>query len=96
LQAGITTKHSYVFPAGTMLSVGGFTAFYASDTGLSLSNTTGQSDLLDPFGNTLSQTDVYGTAKDGQSWALANGKWYWTTEPTPSAANVIKQPGSCN
>jgi len=91
LQTGTTTKHSYVFTDGTMLAPRSFTAFYSAGTGLSLSNTSGQTDLLDPFGNMLSQSDAYGTAKDGQTWALANGKWYWTTNATPNAANVIKQ-----
>lgn len=91
LQAGTTTKHNYVFPTGTMLPPQSFTALFSAATGLSLSNSGGQVDLLDPFGNTLSRSDVYGTAKDGQAWALANGKWYWTAQATPGAANVIKQ-----
>ncbi len=92
LQTGSTTKHSYTFPASTALPAKAFIAFYSADTGLSLSNTTGTSDLLDPLGATLSQTDAYGTAKDGQAWALAKGSWYWTTHPTPSASNIIAQP----
>ncbi len=94
LQTGTATKHSYVFPDGTVLSAQSFTAFYSADTSLSLSNSAGQADLLDPFGNTLGQTDPYGTAKDGQTWALADGVWYWTTQATPNAANVIKQVAS--
>ncbi|MEJ0072577.1 MAG: lamin tail domain-containing protein [Candidatus Saccharibacteria bacterium] len=91
LQTGSTTKHNYTFPDGTVLEPQSFTAFYSSDTGLSLSNTSGQADLLDPFGNLLGQTDAYGTAKDGQAWALASGVWYWTSQPTPNAANVVSQ-----
>lgn len=91
LQTGSTTKHSYVFPADTTLPPSSFVAFYSADTGLSLSNTSGESDLLDPLGALLSQTDAYGTAKDGQSWAFANGSWYWTLQPTPSKSNVIAQ-----
>lgn len=91
LQTGAATKHSYVFPAGTSLPAKGFVAFYSGDTGLSLSNTSGQADLLDPFGNLLTESDPYGAAKDGQAWALANGTWYWTTVATPNAANVVKQ-----
>jgi hypothetical protein len=68
-----------------------FVAFYSADTGLSLSNTSGQAALLDPFSTLLSESDVYGTAKDGQSWALAKGTWYWTNQPTPSGTNVIAQ-----
>ncbi len=92
LQVGTTKLHSYLFPSGTTMPAHGFTAFYSSITGLSLSNTGGQAKLLDPFGNSIAASAVYGTAKDGLAWALANGKWYWTTKLTPGAANVINQP----
>lgn len=94
LQTGTTTKHSYVFPDGTKLAPQSFTAFYSRDTGLSLSNTSGQADLQDPLGNTLSTTDPYGTAKEGQSWALAKGVWYWTSRVTPNSANIVQQDAS--
>lgn len=92
LQVGTTSLHTYKFPASTTLPANGFKAFYSLDTGLSLSNSGGQVKLLDPFGNSLSASDVYGSAKDGQTWALAKGNWYWTLKATPGAANVINQP----
>ncbi len=92
LQAGTTALHSFTFPAGAALPGQSFTAFYSAATGLSLSNSGGQVKLLDPSGNSISATDVYGTAVDGQTWDLANAKWYWTTSPTPGAANIINQP----
>src|SRR3990167_6427687 len=91
LQTGTTTLHTYTFEAGTMLAPKSFTAFYAIDTNLSLSNSGGQARLLDPAGNIISQSGSYTSAKDGQSWALANGTWYWTTTPTAGEANVINQ-----
>lgn len=91
LQTGLTTKHSYTFPAGTSLPPKGFVAFYSSQTGLTLSNTSGQADLEDPFGTVITQTDGYGTAKDGMAWALAKGTWYWTAKSTPNASNVVNQ-----
>jgi len=91
LQTGLTSKHSYTFPAGTTLASKSFTAFYSADTGLSLSNTSGQAALLDPLGTAISKSDAYGTAKDGVAWAFAKGNWYWTSDSTPNAANVIKQ-----
>lgn len=94
LQTGLTTLRKYTFPAGTSLAPKSFTAFYSEATGLSLSNTSGQAKLLDPAGNSVSSSEVYSSAKDGRAWALANGKWYWTTSVTPNAANVIKQPAS--
>jgi len=94
LQTGLTTKHSYMFPAGTMLPAKAFKAFSSSDTSLALSNSGGQADLTDPFGKVISQTDPYDSAKDGQAWAFAKGTWYWTGKPTPGAANVVNQSGA--
>ncbi|MEK7059911.1 MAG: lamin tail domain-containing protein [Patescibacteria group bacterium] len=92
LQVGTNSVHNYSFPSGTSLPPHSFTAFYSSTTGLSLANSGGQVKLLDPFGNSISSSEIYSIAKDGQAWALANGKWYWTTKLTPSTANIINQP----
>ncbi|MDB5165031.1 MAG: hypothetical protein JWL89_657 [Candidatus Saccharibacteria bacterium] len=94
LQAGATSTRIYTFLSGSSLPPKGFNAFYSADTALSLSNTSGQVKLIDPLNNSISATALYSTAKDGQAWALANSKWYWTTSATPGAANVIKQPVS--
>lgn len=94
LQSGTSSTHKFTFPSSTSLPPQSFTAFYATTTGLSLSNSGGQVKLLDPSGNQLFATDAYSSAADGQAWALANGKWYWTTKPTPSAPNVIVEPTS--
>lgn len=91
LQIGTTGKQ-YIFPAGTQLAPASFTAFFSAATHISLSNSGGQVVLLDPVGNRLSQTDVYSTAKDDQSWTLSNGKWQWTTQATPNAANKVIAP----
>lgn len=92
LQAGITSLHTYTFPVSTALPAHSFTAFYSATTKLSLSNSGSQVKLLDPFGNAVSASSVYAAAADGQSWALAKGKWYWTTTVTPGRQNIIKQP----
>jgi hypothetical protein len=91
IQVGLTTTHKYTFSNGTNLPPKSFKAFYSSATGLTLSNTSGQSKLLDPLDNSIATTEAYSNAKDGQAWALAKGKWYWTASPTPGGANVIKQ-----
>ena len=94
LQVGTTATHTYTFPNGTSLKPQAFAAFYSSDTNLSLSNSGGQAVLLDPLGTSISKTEVYGTAKDGVAWAVKDGKWYWTTKPTPGQPNIITQPAS--
>jgi hypothetical protein len=92
LRAGTTTQHSYAFSPGASLPANSFSTFYSNQTGLSFSNSGGQVALLDSSGLVITMSDVYGSAKDGQAWALANGKWYWTTTLTPGSANIIKQP----
>lgn len=89
LQTGLTTKHTYVFPEGTVLGALSFTAFSSSQTALSMSNTSGQATLLDANSVVISQSDPYGTAADGKAWALADGTWYWTNTPTAGASNII-------
>jgi hypothetical protein len=89
-----TTRHNYVFPAGTTIPGRGFKAFYSRQTGLSLSNTGGQAWLLDPFGTAITQSEPYSKPKDGIAWATVGGRWYYTTTPTPGAANSVKVPVS--
>jgi hypothetical protein len=94
LSTGLTATHSYIFPAGTSVGPKSFQAFYSDDTNLTLSNSGSEAFLFDPLGTQISETDAYGTAKDGQAWALANGSWYWTTTPTPNSSNVISSSSS--
>lgn len=91
LQVGITTLHTYRFPADTTLPALSFQAFFSIDSGINMSNSSGQARLLDPFGTIISSTDPYGTAKDDQAWAKVDGTWYWTLSPTPNAPNLVNQ-----
>lgn len=92
LQTGLTSSKNYTFPTGSILPPKIFKAYHSDITSLSLSNTASQAKLADPLNNTIAASDTYTNAKDGQAWALADSKWYWTTYATPNAANVIKQP----
>ncbi len=89
LRAGLTAMHHYSFPPGTSLPPKSFTGFFSVQTGLTLSNAGGQVALLDPSGMVINQTEQYSAAKDGQAWTLADGSWYWSTTPTPNAANIV-------
>lgn len=92
LQTGLNTTHSWVVPAGITIPPKGYRAFYASESGLTMSNTSGQATLFDTTGAQVAQSDPYDSAPDGQAWALANGAWYWTTKPTPGTTNDIATP----
>ena len=89
LQTGIASPRGYTFSHGAKLEPKSFTAFYSSETGLSLSNSGSRARLLDRTGKVLYATEQYGTAKEGQSWALAKGHWYWSVSPTPALPNIV-------
>ena len=92
LQTGSTLNHGYTFKAGDVVPAGGYHAFTSSQTKLSLSNTGGKARLLAPDGSVIDETLPYGTAADGQAWALFDDTWDWTTTPTPGAANHFTAP----
>jgi len=92
IESGLTSKKRYVIPRGITIAAKSFRAFFSADTHIALSNTAGQVSLLDPFGNVLSTSLAYASAKDNQSWAYANGTWQWSASPTPGTANAIKTP----
>lgn len=93
LRTGVSTSHDFKFPSGQfILQPHEFRAFYAPQTGLTLTNDSGQVELLDPSGNVLARSDVYSTAKDDYAWIYADGLWQWTTAPSPNAKNTISTP----
>lgn len=87
LQTGLTATYRYTFPAGSLLPAQGYTTFLSMQTKASLSNSGGKAQLLDPSGAVIAESSIYGSAKDGQAWALQSGEWRWVTSPTPGAIN---------
>lgn len=94
LLSGTTTLHRYTFGSGSLLAPQSFTAFYATTTKLSLSNSGGQVSLANPAGEIIDASAVYGPAVDGRTWAYGNTTWQWTTTATPAALNVITTPAA--
>jgi hypothetical protein len=93
LQAVSTSSGStrtYTFPSGTIIKPQSFAAYPSANISISLNNAGAQVMLLDPYDTVISQTEPYGKAEDGWAWALADGKWYWTTTSTPGKQNVIQ------
>lgn len=94
LQTSLTSSRVYKFPSGTTLSPKAFQVFTSADYNFSLSNSGGHIKLMNPSGEIISQSEPYSAAKEGQSWALANGRWYWTVASTPGRQNTVDQSGS--
>ncbi len=89
LAFGAANPRKYNFPEGTILAGKSFTTFNSADTSLSLSNEQSQVWLLDQNGAVISQSEPYSDPKEGQAWAMADGAWTWTLQPTPALENVI-------
>ena len=93
IQTGKTFAYSYTIPEGT-LEPHAYQIFTSSDTPLSLANSGGQARLLNPTGQVVDETLVYGEAAEGQAWALFNNDWQWTTTPTPGYENILSVPAT--
>jgi len=90
IRTGSNFKNYYTI-GDVMIGAGGYAVFYSVDTKLGLANSGGAVQLLDPLGNIVDVTDLYGAAKTGQAWADINGTWNWTLEATPGAANILSE-----
>ncbi len=88
LKTGSSLKTSFVLPSVTIAS-NSYIAIFSIDASISLSNSGGSAQLLDPNGLVSSEIVPYGPAEEGQSWALVGGKWQWTAQPTPAAKNLL-------
>jgi hypothetical protein len=54
-----------------------------------LVNTSSRVILSAADGSTLSDTGIYNTPLDGESWAWIDNAWQYTNQPSPGAANLI-------
>ncbi|MEK9196355.1 MAG: lamin tail domain-containing protein [Patescibacteria group bacterium] len=91
IQAGNTYSYSYVIN-GVTIPAKSYIAFYSKDNGLTLSNTSSKARLLDPSGQTVSETDPYSDAEEGSVWQLYAGVWQWSTTGSPGVLNVQTLP----
>jgi hypothetical protein len=91
LQTGLNNTYHYDLPSLT-LEPHQYKALYSQVTALSLSNASSKARLLAPDGSIVSDTAVYENTREGEAWALIDGVWQITTQPTPSAANILAQP----
>lgn len=84
--------HDYYVLGEVNISPNDYYTVYSSDSHLSLTNSGGAAQLLDPTGVVVSQSDAYEAAPEGQSWALIDGTWQWTLQTTPDRPNVLVKP----
>lgn len=84
----------YKFKSDLWIEAGGFYVLERSESGLALNNTGDQVRLFNPAGELLAETE-YGKAPEGESFARGqDGNFYWTTQITLGAENIVAVSGS--
>lgn len=78
----------YQIPDGLTIAPQGYYVFHRNITGVTLNNTEDSVQLSYPGGLIINKIS-YTSSKEGQSWALINGKWQWTTQITPADVNIL-------
>jgi len=81
-----TGSHSYTLPAGE-LAPDDYMVITSANSTISLSNSGGVANLLDPTGTVIDTAGAWGSAVPGASWAFIGDTWRWTLTPTPGDPN---------
>lgn len=85
--------HEYVIDESLALTANSYLLFSVTTTGISLNNSGETIQLLDPQNEVISEV-TYDAAPTGESYALVNDTWQWTTTLSPEDTNVITAPVS--
>lgn len=95
IKTGSNFHDSFSLPAG-LIGPNGYAVFYSAQTKLSLTNTGGAAELLDPGGNVIDQSAEYDGSLPGLSFSRFGSDWQWTEQLTPGTANVFVAPPTNN
>jgi hypothetical protein len=87
LQIGTNLSKYFTFPAGSTIEPHAYAVFSNDDIPFTLLNSTSQVRLVSSDGQTINESAVYSNPADGVTWALINGIWSYTNQPTPNADN---------
>ena len=90
-----TGTHTYVIPSG-LIDADGYMVFTSGGTTISLTDSGGVADLLNPRGVAIDTAGAWGAVVPGASWAFINNAWVWTMTPTPGAANIYATAAATN
>lgn len=78
----------FKFPAGAFIKAGTYLKLSNDDINFTLVNTTSFISLMSVDLSLIDETFPYINPDDGMSWALINGIWQYTNQPTPGAENI--------
>jgi hypothetical protein len=85
---GTNGEKTFAFPVGSTIAPGEYRSFSDSVMKFTLVNTSSRVILRAIDGSTLGDTGIYNSPADGESWALIDGVWQYTNQPTPGAENL--------
>ncbi|PSO43625.1 hypothetical protein BRC20_00905 [Candidatus Saccharibacteria bacterium QS_8_54_8] len=71
-------------------------AVFSDNATMSLVNSGGSARLVGENEDVIDTVPAYPAAETGASRALFDGKWQWTTRPTPAAINKLAQPAEAD
>ncbi len=94
LQSGPSFSKTYNLP-DIILESRKYIALTDTQTTLSLTNTSSSVRLVDSYGGVISETDSYLDPGEGAAWALLDGVWQLTYQPTPGAENISQPSKPC-
>lgn len=87
-QVGIDTSKVYAFPAGSVIPATGYISFSNDDIAFTLVNSSSQVSVVSADNQLIDQSLTYSNPSEGMSWALIDGVWQYTNQPTPGSANL--------
>jgi hypothetical protein len=88
LEDKLGSVSKYIIQPITQIAANGYLVFLSADTKLSLNNSGDEVVLRDKTGKEISSSPNYGNAKSGQSFALIDDRWFWTSAVTKGKENV--------
>lgn len=87
LHIGQSLEATFLFPAGSSIAPYSYLSFTNAELGFTLLNTSSRV-LLWGDGETLHEPPSYEDPDEDTSWAVIEGVWQYTNNPTPNAENI--------
>ncbi len=94
LKIGMNADKTYSFPSGLSIDGGRYLAVSNSILPFTLVNTSSKVTLTGLDESIVSETAAYTEPKDDMAWALIDGVWLYTNQPTPNDANHASEESS--
>jgi len=86
---GADSLNFYSFPSGSRISANKYLSFSNSEIKFTLVNSSSSVRLHSIDGFMIDESVAYTDPDDDMAWALVDGAWQYTNQPTPGEANLL-------